>query len=836
MNRIYKVIWSMSLGIWIAVSELAKTKNKTRSKNLLSQLMLITTLVPITTSIPITAYSHVVLLDGICVSSSNSMTYKINPGSTTDPVGGGGTYAVVGGCSANGNGQLAATAIGAFSNTSGRGATAIGHNSSASTYAVGLGIESRATGLGSIAIGAGASVAVNNSIVLGKDAIANSQNSIAIGTGSIADLQSGSSYLTNIAASTTNGTVSVGTSTQTRRIQNVADGSANQDVATIAQLKQLNSQLDALDLTRIGNLADNVANALGSGANYDKNTNTWTGPSYSVMNPSTGASTTVNNVGDAIFRLDAAANLPITFKDASGGSSANKLGSEFAIVGDPNITSTVTTGKATITLNKNLKGLSSIETTDGTNTTIYGSNGLNINNGNVTVNSTGLNVAGIAITKDGINANNTPISNVRNAQNAGDATNLGQVQALIGTMSTSITDQGFALTANDGTTITKKLGNSISVIGDNTNISTEVKNDTLTINLAKDLKVDSINASGVTINALGIDAGNKTISNVANAINANDAINKKQFDDAVTSIKSDTSLLTNTTVQYDKNPDGTVNKDSISLAGTNGTLINNVADGKIESGSKQAINGGQIANLRDGLQTQITTNTNDLANIKNEMNTGSLGLVQQTASQTEITVAKNTGGNAINMAGTDGNRQVTGVSNGSISKDSVDAVNGAQLNTSYETMALSLGGNAKFENSTWTGPSYTAGYGNNQTTVNNVGDAIDALNKTDEALNSKIDKLGDRLEDAFKSTNDQINHVEKRMNAGIASAMAMEAAPYVPGKLSYAAGAAYYGSEKAIGVTFRKTANNGRWSLSAGVAAASVGNPSFRLGFSGVIN
>ena len=62
MNRIYKVIWSMSLGIWIAVSELAKTKNKTRSKNLLSQLMLITTLVPITTSIPITAYSHVVEL------------------------------------------------------------------------------------------------------------------------------------------------------------------------------------------------------------------------------------------------------------------------------------------------------------------------------------------------------------------------------------------------------------------------------------------------------------------------------------------------------------------------------------------------------------------------------------------------------------------------------------------------------------------------------------------------------------------------------------------------------------------------------------------------------
>ncbi|EPF75677.1 hypothetical protein F945_01344 [Acinetobacter rudis CIP 110305] len=43
--------------------------------------------------------------------------------------------------------------------------------------------------------------------------------------------------------------------------------------------------------------------------------------------------------------------------------------------------------------------------------------------------------------------------------------------------------------------------------------------------------------------------------------------------------------------------------------------------------------------------------------------------------------------------------------------------------------------------------------------------------------------------------------------------MALETAPYVAGKWSYAAAAAHHGGENAVGVTLRKTADNGRWSL-----------------------
>lgn len=110
------------------------------------------------------------------------------------------------------------------------------------------------------------------------------------------------------------------------------------------------------------------------------------------------------------------------------------------------------------------------------------------------------------------------------------------------------------------------------------------------------------------------------------------------------------------------------------------------------------------------------------------------------------------------------------------------------------------------------------------------------MNQADQATNARIDNISANIEEAFYSTNKKIDSVEKRANAGIAAAMALESAPYVAGKFTYSAGAAYHGGEKAVGVTLRKTADNGRWSITGGVAAASQGEPSFRIGISGVID
>ena len=329
----------------------------------------------------------------------------------------------------------------------------------------------------------------------------------------------------------------------------------------------------------------------------------------------------------------------------------------------------------------------------------------------------------------------------------------------------------------------------------------------------------------------------RQITGVAAGTADSDAVNVAQLKSVSNQLSDQINNVNNSAVQYDKNPDGTVNKGSITLAGGidgKGTTITNVKDGDVSSGSKDAVNGGQLADVRDNLQGQINNNTNDINNIKNDINNGTVGLVQQAGASGEVTVAKNTGGTTVNVAGKDGDRVVTGVANGAVNSTSKDAVNGSQLSATNDAVVKYLGGGAAYDNITgsFTAPSYTVG----DSKHNNVGGAIDALNQADQALNQKIDNVSTKLDDAFRVTNDRIDNVEQKANAGIAAAMALESAPYIPGKYTYAAGAAYHGGENAVGVTLRKTADNGRWSITGGVAAASQGDPSVRIGISGVID
>ncbi|WP_327857945.1 ESPR-type extended signal peptide-containing protein [Acinetobacter guillouiae] len=333
-------------------------------------------------------------------------------------------------------------------------------------------------------------------------------------------------------------------------------------------------------------------------------------------------------------------------------------------------------------------------------------------------------------------------------------------------------------------------------------------------------------AGGPSVTVAGINAGNKTITNVANAVNATDAVNKGQLDSAIGTVNNNVNELANNAVKYDD-----ASKDKITLGGgANGTTISNVKDGAVSQGSKDAVNGGQLWNV----QQQVDQNSTDISNIKNDINNGTVGLVQQAGKDATVTVAKDTGGTSVSVAGKDGNRVVTGVKDGAVNATSKDAVNGSQLNTTNQAVVNYLGGGAGYDNITgsFTAPTYNVG----DSKYNNVGGAIDALNQADQALNSKIDNVSNKLDNAFRITNNRIDDVEKKANAGIAAAMALESAPYIPGKYTYAAGAAYHGGENAVGVTLRKTADNGRWSITGGVAAASQGDPSVRIGISGVID
>ncbi|MDN8331220.1 trimeric autotransporter adhesin Ata [Acinetobacter baumannii] len=428
-----------------------------------------------------------------------------------------------------------------------------------------------------------------------------------------------------------------------------------------------------------------------------------------------------------------------------------------------------------------------------------------------------------------------------------------------------LTQKGLNFGANDqkttqGKAVHRKLGDTINIVGgadaktaeDKTsgeNIITRTTEDGVKIEMLKDVKFDSVNVGGHVLNQQGliikggpsitvngINAGGKQITNVADGINAKDAVNKGQLDKQINEVKDqigkDIGKLSDHAVQYDKDKNGNVDKNSVTLGGgEKGTNLKNVADGKVAEGSKDAVNGGQLWNV----QNQVDKNSNDIKNIQNNIDNisnGKAGLVQQQKPNGEITVGKDTGGTSINMAGKEGDRVVQGVKDGEIKAGSNQAVNGGQIHKISESIKNSIGGNTTID------PKYGSITTNNigGTGKNNINDAIGMLNQSNQELGNKITNLGDQLQQVFYDTNKRIDDVEKKANAGIAAAMALENAPFVAGKYTYAVGAAYHGGENAVGVTLRKTSDNGRWSITGGVAAASQGEPSVRVGISGVIN
>ncbi|MFI8146939.1 trimeric autotransporter adhesin Ata [Acinetobacter sp. ABJ_C5_2] len=427
-----------------------------------------------------------------------------------------------------------------------------------------------------------------------------------------------------------------------------------------------------------------------------------------------------------------------------------------------------------------------------------------------------------------------------------------------------LTQKGLNFGANDqkatqGKAVHRKLGETINIVGganpetaeDKTsgeNIITRTTEDGIKIEMLKDVKFDSVNVGGhvlnqqgliikggpsITIN--GIDAGSKQITNVADGVNAKDAVNKGQLDKQINEVKDqigkDIGKLSDHAVQYDKDKNGNVDKNSVTLGGGDkGTNLKNVADGKVAEGSKDAVNGGQLWNV----QNQVDKNSNDIKNIQNNIDNisnGKAGLVQQQKPNGEITVGKDTGGTSVNMAGKDGDRVVQGVKDGEIKAGSNQAVNGGQIHNISNSIKNSIGGNTTVNSD---GSITTKNIGG--TGKDNINDAIGTLNQSNQELGNKITNLGDQLQQVFYDTNKRIDDVEKKANAGIAAAMALENAPFVAGKYTYAVGAAYHGGENAVGVTLRKTSDNGRWSITGGVAAASQGEPSVRIGISGVIN
>ena len=250
-------------------------------------------------------------------------------------------------------------------------------------------------------------------------------------------------------------------------------------------------------------------------------------------------------------------------------------------------------------LAKDLKGLNSATFNNGTDgNTVVNGGGLTINDaaGNplTSVTKDGVVITdGPSMTKDGIDASDKKITNVADGTiGAGskDAVNGGQLHTAVEDLKT----KGFGLTAEDGASVKKSLGDTVTVKGDGTNITTSVDNGAVKVALARDLNVDTVTANTVTTGDTKMDTNGVTIKDGANeatkltkdGLQINDGGNK-----AVTIDKDGLTI--------ENGPK--VTKDGINAGDKK---ITNVEDGTIAAGSKDAVNGGQLHTAIEDIKAQ----------------------------------------------------------------------------------------------------------------------------------------------------------------------------------------------------------------------------------------
>ena len=139
--------------------------------------------------------------------------------------------------------------------------------------------------------------------------------------------------------------------------------------------------------------------------------------------------------------------------------------------------------------------------------------------GNTLLNGSGLTLSGadensrIQISQDNVSMGGQQIHNVANGTNDTDAVNLSQLNEI----KKAGANGGFGLKADDGNSVKKNLGETVTVKGDGANISTKVDNGAIQVELNKDIQLGtdgSVTAGHTTINTDGVTTDKVTVGDI----------------------------------------------------------------------------------------------------------------------------------------------------------------------------------------------------------------------------------------------------------------------------------------------------------------------------------
>ncbi|MCJ1888073.1 YadA-like family protein [Pseudomonas sp. LA21] len=549
---------------------------------------------------------------------------------------------------------LNALAAGVGAQASGARSTAIGENAVASDESsVAIAANANAAGMSAIAIGRGSAASADHGLALGTLAQANAVDSVALGAHSVASEAVGTSDVTingttyQFAGTKPLATVSVGTAGFERTLTNVAAGrlsAESTDAVNGSQLFASNQAIEVLDKGAV---------------KYDTNPDGTV--NYNSVTLAGDNGTTISNVAAGVNDTDAVnvsqlndlADTPITFAGNSG-SVGKKLGDTFTIEGVGSTAGSYSGNnlKTEVDANGNLQLLMADAPKFG----------------DVTINADGSGkITGLTAGTDATDAVNVSqlTSATENAvqyddsthttvtlNNGGDATTITNLAA--GELSADSTDAVNGSQLYETNQNVTNLGDTVNNIyntgtkyfhanstGDD---SQAIGQDAVAIGMgavANNANDVALGAGSVTDAAVGtagttiagtdysfagsnpastVSVGSvdneRTITNVAAgrlSADSTDAVNGSQLfasNQAIDNLNINVDNLDKGAVKYDVNPDGTVNYDSVTLAGgENGTKITNVAAGELSADSTDAVNGSQLNETN-----QNVTNLGDTIN------------------------------------------------------------------------------------------------------------------------------------------------------------------------------------------------------------------------------
>ena len=477
----------------------------------------------------------------------------------------------------------AGVATGANANVSGIYGIAIGNNANASEQAsIAIGKGAAGSAADGVAIGSSANATVQNSVALGKDSVAG--GNVFGGTAHEAAFKNDNGVSENKQfkaglANNSLGAVSVGKEGFERQIQNVGAGRVTANSTDAINGSQLyavltysgfNVQQNGTDKSRInnngfvnfkdGNLTTvNVTDAdNGTIVKFDVNTTT-------IKTDGNGNATAENRnnlatAGDVTDAINKVRNMPLTFAGDTGTNVTRKLGETVKLVGGVTDAAQLSDGNIGVVAN----GQDKLEIKLAKDIKVD-----SVKAGDTTINTDGLTIAGgPSVTKDGINAGNKKITGVAAGTDDTDAVNVSQLKDVA-----KVANKGWNLTANGENSSNVAPGETVDLNNDDGNIviTKNATDDNVTFNLNKTINVTNVNATGnVTVGDTvlntdglsikdgpsvtkdGVNAGNKSITNVANGTAPTDAVNVSQLNAAKTEVKAGK----NTSVTPEKGANG----------------------------------------------------------------------------------------------------------------------------------------------------------------------------------------------------------------------------------------------------------------------------------------